>query len=139
MLAWSRALHSPDLRCAKSNAALAALYSAGQFFDSARLKADILPSLIQSLLDFVGDVDDLRGGDDIVPPMNEAIENLVKPKAIFDFAIVVKISNFTPVQYLAFPSERCDGAQIRMHGGIDQAGVIIVALNIARTIKPIDS
>jgi hypothetical protein len=137
-LAWLRTSRAHNSRCTKSNAALAALHSASQLFNPARLEANVLPSLVQCFLDFVGDVDDLRCGDYIVPPMNKAIENLIEPEAVFNFAILVKITNLAPVQYLAFASERCDGTQVRVHGGINQAGIIVVALNIARAVEPVD-
>jgi hypothetical protein len=70
--------------------------------------------------------------------MNEAIKNLVEPKAVLNFAIFIEIANLAPVKYLAFASERCDGTQIRVHGGIDQAGIVVVALNIAGAVEPVN-
>lgn len=128
-----------DLRRAKANTALAALNGTGQFLHAARLQANVLPSLVQGLLDLFGYVDDLRRGDDIVPAMDKAIEYLVKPETVFHFAIFIKIADLTSMQDLTFASERCDGAQVRVHGGIHQARIIVVALNISRTVKPVDS
>ena len=128
-----------DLRCTKANTALAALDSTGQLLHPACLQTNVLPSLVQGLLDLFGYVDDLRRGDDIVPAMNKAIKHLVKPETVLHFAIFIKIADLTSMQDLAFASERCDGAQVRVHGGVHQARIIVVALNISRTVKPVDS
>jgi hypothetical protein len=86
-----------NLRCAESNAALAAFHSAGQLFHAARFQADVFPALVQGFFHFVGYVDDLRRGDDIVPPMDEAIEHLIEPETVFSFAILVEIADFASV------------------------------------------
>jgi hypothetical protein len=95
---------SAYLRCTETYASLAALYRTGQFFYPTSLKADILPSLVERLLHLVGHVDDLRSGDDIIPPVDESIEDLVEPETIFCLAIFIEIANLTPVQNLAFAS-----------------------------------
>lgn len=77
------------LRCAIPDTTLAALNSAGQFLDATSLKADVLPPFVQCFLDFVGYVDDLRHWDDIVPAMDEAIEDLVEPETVFGLAVLV--------------------------------------------------
>lgn len=69
--------------------------------------------------------------------MNKAIKNLIEPEAVFRLAELVEIVDLAPVQNLAFASKRCDGAQVRMHCGVHQAGVIVVALNVPRPIEPV--
>lgn len=94
-----------NLRSTVSNASFAALHCASQLLHPARLETDVLPSFVQRFLDFVGYVDNLRSRDDIVPSVNEAIEDLIEPKTVFCFSIFVQIANLTPVQDLAFTSQ----------------------------------
>ena len=93
-----------DLRCTIPNATLAALNGTGQLLDSARFETNVLPSLIQCLLDLVGDIDDGRDRNNVVPAMDEAIEDLVEPEAVLRLAILVQIADFAPMQDLAFSS-----------------------------------
>lgn len=72
-----------DLRCTKADTALAALDSTGQLLDPTRLQTDVFPAFVQGLLHFVGDIYHLRGRNDIIPPMDEAIKHLVEPEAVF--------------------------------------------------------
>lgn len=128
-----------NLRGTKANTALAALDGTSKFFYPTRFQADVLPSLIQGLLNLVGHIDDLRRGDNIVPAMDEAIIYLIKPEAVLRFAVFIEIADLTSMQDLTFASERCDGAEIRMHGGVHQARIIVVALHISRTVEPVDA
>ena len=103
-LAPSRGWLNPDLRCTIPNATLAALNGAGQFLDSARFEADILPSLVQCLLDLVGHIDDRRDRNNVVPTMDEAIEDLIEPETVLRLAVLVQIADFASMQNLALSS-----------------------------------
>ena len=94
-----------DVRCAISNTTLAALDGAGQFFDAAGLETNVLPSFVERLLDLVRDVDDRGHRDDVVPAMNEAIEDLVEPETVLGLAVLVQVANLAAMQDLAFPPE----------------------------------
>lgn len=127
------------LRGAIPNATLAALDGAGQFLDTTRFEANVLPSLVEGLLDLVGNVDDRRDGDDVVPAMDEAIKDLVEPKTVLGLAVLVQIANLAAVQDLALSSQRGQGAEVRVHRRIDETSVVVVALHVSRAIKPVDA
>ena len=93
-----------NLRCAISNATLAALDGASQFLHSTGLETYVLPSLVQRFLDLVGYVDNRRDWNNVIPAMNEAVENLVEPEAVLGLAVLVYIANFASMQDLAFSS-----------------------------------
>lgn len=94
-----------DSRGAKSHATFTRFDGAGKLLEPAGLETDVLPSCIQSLFDFVGNIDDLRGGDNFVGTLDKAIPHLTVPKAVFDLAILVEVADLAPVQDSALPSE----------------------------------
>lgn len=71
--------------------------------------------------------------------MNEAVEHLVEPEAVFAFAIFIKITDLAPVQYVALAAQRRDRAKVRVHRCVHESSVIIVATDISWPIKPIYS
>ena len=93
-----------DSPCAKPYAAFAGFHGTRELFDTTCFKADVFPTLVKSLLDFVWNIDDLRNGDHLVPAMNETIEDLIEPEAVLVLSIFVKIINLASVQDLAFSS-----------------------------------
>ena len=42
--------------------------------------------------------------------MNETVEDLIEPKAIFAFAVLIKVTDFAPVQYITLAAQRRDRA-----------------------------
>ena len=69
--------------------------------------------------------------------MNEAIKDLVEPETVLGLAVLIQVADFASMQNLALPPQRGNRAEIGMHRRIHQTGVIVVALDISRAIKPV--
>jgi hypothetical protein len=122
-----------------TTASFATLGVAGKLFDLGGLDNDVLPPLVQGLFDIFGDIDDCRGWDDLVPAMDEAVKNLVEIEMVAFFFVFLDITTLTFVGNKAFATKRCQWADVRMHGGVDQSGVVAEPLHITWSVHPVDS
>ena len=104
ILATSDCDNIHDLPCTVARAAFAGFNSTCQLFATAYLDYDILPSLVEDLLDFLGDVDNLSNRNDLVETMNVAVEQFIVPEGIWLFPVQVQITNFITVYDGAFAS-----------------------------------
>lgn len=81
----------------------------------------------------------MLGRDHFVPSVDEAVKGLLKPKMVRELAIVIKITNFAAVIYVAFSAQRSQGAHVRVHGYVDQPRVVAETLHVTWSIHPIDA
>lgn len=79
------------MRRAVFRTTFARLHGTCELFDSADFDNDELPSLIKSLLDLFGDVDNLRNRNAFVPATNESIKDLYEIEGVSFFAINVEV------------------------------------------------
>ncbi len=125
-------------RCTVTGAPLAQLDRASQLLDPTCLNDNVLPPLVKSLLHLFRHVDDLRGGNDLVPSVDETIKDLIEPERVLSLAKFLQILDLASVEYVAFPSKRCDRTDVRVHCPVHESSVIVTAENVARPVIPVD-
>jgi len=119
--------------------ALAQLDCAGELFDATSFDCNVLPAIVKRSFDLIRNVDDLRGGNNLVEATNETIEDLTEPEAVFAFAIFVKVGDFCAMRHLTLAAKGSDRTNIGMHSSVDNSCVVVIALHVSRSIEPVDS
>lgn len=128
-----------DLPGTVITASLAELDSASQLLATPLLDEDIVPTLVQDLLDPVGDVDDRGRRDEIVVLLDVTVVELLVPEAVGRLAVLVHVGDLNAMPDLAFATQRGERADIRVHGRKDQTSVGDLAADVLGAVVPIDA
>lgn len=86
-----------DLLCSVLLTLFACLDGTGKLLSAANLDQDVLPSLVENLLDMLGHVDDMAGGNNIVVPVNVAVVHALEPEAVLCLHVLVPVCDFGAV------------------------------------------
>jgi len=119
--------------------ALAQLDGAGELFDATSFDCNVLPTIVERSLDLIRNVDNLRGGNNLVEATDETIKDLTEPEAVFAFAILIKVGDFSTMRHLTLAAKGSDRANIGMHSSVNDSCVVVIALHVPRSIEPVDS
>jgi len=114
-------------------------YSTRQFFTSPDLNDHEFPPLVQDLLHMFGHVDYLACRNNLVIPLDVSIIQFLVPEAVLCLSVFVIVVNLIAIRDATFPAQRRQRTGIGMHRGKDQSSVGNLALNVSRTIVPIDA
>ena len=89
--------------------------SAGQFFTTPYLHNDKFPPFIQDSLDPGRHVNHLTGRNDFIVAVYIAIKQLLIPERVLYLPVLVQVWYVVPMRDVAFASQRCYRARVRLH------------------------
>lgn len=125
------------LLCTVFTASFAGFDRTCQFLATSCLYDYKFPALIQDLLNFGRDIDDVTSRDNFIIAVYVAIVQFFIPKRILRVSQLVEVVYLGSVLDRAFAAQRREWTDIGMHGCEDLASIVNLAADILWTVIPI--